>query len=285
MSCLDAVRRYNIRPEETVVEIFYFSGTGNSLHVARELQLRFSDALLIPIASLVRKETFTSTADVVGLVFPIHALTIPWQVKRFLEKATFSPTSYKFAIATRICFATVFANIDRLLAKQNTSLDAHFCFEMPETYVPLFQTYSQEQFAHVEAQMLSHLEMISSTVANRGAYRPKDPYAWLLFSRIIYPLTTAWFQRVRFPNMERSFYADDNCNGCGICERICLSSRIRMESRRPVWQSDVHCSYCFACLHYCPAQAIQIAGRNTVTKGRYHHPAITINDIASQKRT
>ena len=266
------------------MEIFYFSGTGNSLHVARELRLRFPGALLIPIAGLSGKESFTSEADVVGLVFPIHALTLPWQVKCFLEKATFHPTSYKFAIATRICFATVFAKIDRLLAKQNTSLDAHFCFEMPETYVPLFQTYSQEQFARAEAQMLSRLAMVTSVVVNRGTYRPKDPYAWLFFSRAIYPLITAWFQKNRFPNMERSFCASEDCNGCGICERICLSSKIRMKSRRPVWQTDVRCSYCFACLHYCPMQAIQISRRNTVTKGRYHHPAITMDDIASQKR-
>jgi len=30
-------------------EIYYFSGTGNSLHVARELQKRLTGAMLIPV--------------------------------------------------------------------------------------------------------------------------------------------------------------------------------------------------------------------------------------------
>ena len=33
------------------VEIYYFSGTGNSLHLARELQKRIPETKLIPITS------------------------------------------------------------------------------------------------------------------------------------------------------------------------------------------------------------------------------------------
>jgi flavodoxin len=33
------------------IEIYYFSGTGNSLHVARELQKRLPDAALVPISA------------------------------------------------------------------------------------------------------------------------------------------------------------------------------------------------------------------------------------------
>jgi len=33
-------------------EIYYLSGTGNSLHVAKELQKRIADTELIPISSL-----------------------------------------------------------------------------------------------------------------------------------------------------------------------------------------------------------------------------------------
>jgi len=36
-------------------EIYYFSGTGNSLHVAKELQKRIPETNLIPIVSLLKK--------------------------------------------------------------------------------------------------------------------------------------------------------------------------------------------------------------------------------------
>ena len=38
------------------MEIYYFSGTGNSLYVARELQKRIPDARLMPIVGLLRKD-------------------------------------------------------------------------------------------------------------------------------------------------------------------------------------------------------------------------------------
>jgi len=45
------------------MEIYYFSGTGNSFHVARELQRHFSDASLTPFAGLEREETIISETD------------------------------------------------------------------------------------------------------------------------------------------------------------------------------------------------------------------------------
>jgi hypothetical protein len=43
-------------------EIYYFSGTGNSLHVARELQKRLPDAELVPILSLEGKGAVRASA-------------------------------------------------------------------------------------------------------------------------------------------------------------------------------------------------------------------------------
>ena len=67
-------------------EIYYFSGTGNSLHVAKELQKRIPETELIPIVSLLDKDVIKTSGQTVGFVFPVHALTIPVAVKKFLRK-------------------------------------------------------------------------------------------------------------------------------------------------------------------------------------------------------
>jgi flavodoxin len=67
-------------------EIYYFSGKGNSLYVARELQKRISDSSLISIVSLLPKDVIQTNGKSVGLVSPVHALTIPIAVKQFLKK-------------------------------------------------------------------------------------------------------------------------------------------------------------------------------------------------------
>jgi hypothetical protein len=68
-------------------DIYTFSGTGNSVHVARELQSRLPDSRLVPIAGLLRQETIETGADTVGLVFPNFCLTVPIPVHDFLEKS------------------------------------------------------------------------------------------------------------------------------------------------------------------------------------------------------
>jgi len=186
-------------------------------------------------------------------------------------------------IPTRVCFNKVFSDMNKLLKKKNKVIDAYFSFEMPESYIPFFNVYSDEKILHVESERQKIMESILNVIAKKEKYQPKDPIGWFFFSQIIYPVVTFFYQKLRFPNMERAFYADSKCNGCGICEKICLAGKIRMIDNKPQWQEDIKCTYCFACLHFCPVESIQIQKRNTMIKGRYHHPLITAKDIIKQK--
>jgi ferredoxin len=178
----------------------------------------------------------------------------------------------------------VFASIDKILKKQNNQLSSYLSFEMPVTYVPVFKVYSQEKTNDVEQKMLKKLDVFSKIVINREKSQPKDPKYYAVFSHLLYPIITAWYQKRRFLSMEKLFYSESNCTGCGTCADVCLSQKIRLnKEKKPIWQDDVKCTYCFACLHFCPVQAIQIRGRNTKDKGRYHHPTIKAKDIALQK--
>ena len=58
-------------------EIYYFSGTENSLHVAKELQKRIPKANIIPIVSLLNKDVIETKGETVGFVFPIYFTAIP----------------------------------------------------------------------------------------------------------------------------------------------------------------------------------------------------------------
>ena len=264
------------------MELYTFSGTGNSLHTARELAAHFPDASIIPVLRALQEDEIQTQSDVVGLVFPIHALTFPWPVRDFLEKADFSSAAYIFAVSTRECFARVFDSIDKILARQGKHLNAGFAFEMPQNYIPIFETYSPEECERTEKEMGAALNHIKATVAAQETHRPKDATWLLLLSHVMMPLVSSAFRKLRFPNIEKSFYVDESCTGCGTCQSVCLTGKINLVDGKPVWEDSVRCAYCFACLHYCPAEAIQIKGRKTANKGRYHHSAIKAADIAAQ---
>ena len=70
--------------------IYYFSGNGNSAHVAHQLaRLTHDRARFIPRAG--KAET---TADIFGLVFPIHAWGMPRVVEAFLRQLRTDRTPY-----------------------------------------------------------------------------------------------------------------------------------------------------------------------------------------------
>jgi ferredoxin len=54
---------------------------------------------------------------------------------------------------------------------------------------------------------------------------------------------------------DKKFTVDSTCNGCGVCEKICLVKNIKLNKKRLVWKH--HCEQCFACIQWCPCEAIQ----------------------------
>jgi hypothetical protein len=112
-------------------EIYYFSGTGNSLYVAKELQKRVTEAKLIPIVSLLNRDIVESVSDSVGFVFPIHLAMAPAPVIDFVKKLDLKSAEYIFAIATRAGSQhRAFIDLENILKKKDKSLDSFFTLNM-----------------------------------------------------------------------------------------------------------------------------------------------------------
>lgn len=113
-------------------EIYYFSGTGNSLHVAKELQQRITETYLTLVVSLLDKDVIETDAETVGFVFPVHMMTIPFPVKRFLKKLDLQSAKYIFTVSTKggtISLEDI--HIEEILQEKGKCLDAYFYLKMP----------------------------------------------------------------------------------------------------------------------------------------------------------
>jgi len=73
--------------------IFYFTATGNSLDVAKEL-----GGELISIPKVMRSDQRKFEADVIGFVFPVHYGKVPDIVYDFIQQMDLT-TNYSFLIA------------------------------------------------------------------------------------------------------------------------------------------------------------------------------------------
>jgi len=275
-------------------EIYYFSGTGNSLYVAKELQKLIPEADLIPIAGVLKSDNIKTKGDNVGFVFPCHGLTIPIPVREFLKKVSVKSSDYFFAIATR--GGTIFRGfpiIDKFLNKQGKSLNATFVINMSmnDPKLKSFTVPTKEELKDIEINVQQKLEVIKKTIIHQENYQ--DDISGVTFSRfglfnyILERLIPFLVHRVA-GKVKNYFYSDSKCTGCGICEKVCPSQKITMEDNKPLWQRNVDCYMCYACLNFCPTEAIQIYSKiymksYTPERGRYPHPYATADDIAGQK--
>lgn len=279
------------------VEIYYFSGTGNSLFIAKEAQKRIPDSEILPIACLLKKDKITSKGKTIGIVFPVHALTIPIAVKKFLKKIELTEAEYIFAIANR--HGTVFhgfKKIDRLLRKKMKRLDAHFMIDMlnNDSRSGIYQAPSGEEIAAYEQDALKKIDTAAEIILGRGSHyediknhkfkSASNPVSAFLIERLVLTLVeiSEYIGGVNY------FYYDDKCTGCGICEKVCLSGKISMVNGNPAWEKNTLCYMCFACLNFCPVKAVQIhdiPGVKSKSKEneRYPHTYASIGDMLRQK--
>ena len=253
-------------------DLFFYTGTGNSLWTARTLAKELGDAEIIPI-SAVSGEAVESRAEALGIIFPVHIWGVPGKVIAFTEALANSSASYCFAVAVNAGqVAATLLQLKKLMQGRGLSLSSGFEVVMPNNYIPWGGPGPEEKRIRRIGEARGKIALIAAAVAQREERPVERGPLWqnLLFT---------WLNRLSFPHvpaMDRSFWVDEKCNFCGICERICPSGNIALQADRPVWLH--HCEQCLACIQWCPTEAIQF-GKKTPRYERYHHPEVTLTEM------
>lgn len=257
-------------------EIYYFTGTGNTLAIAKELAKKIKGTKLIPMAKVVRKK-IEITADNFGIVFPVYAWGAPLMVVDFLNKLKIKKSNYNFAVTN---FAgtpgATLSQIAKLLKKKGHKLSAGFAIKMPGNYIPMYdpaKLYNNSKLNNLYNTMKQRINSIAGYVNQQKKYKIEKS------NFLINLLTSGFLYKISMPHfadMDRKFWVNEDCNSCKICYKVCPSNNIKMVNKLPEWQHK--CEQCFACLHWCPKQAIQY-GQKSETKSRYHHPDVKVKEL------
>lgn len=276
-------------------EIYYFSGTGNSLFVAKKLKELLPDTKLIPIVKRIKDNNYNIKGKNTGFIFPCHGLTIPIPVRDFLKRINPESSDYFFAIVTR--GGTVFKGfkaIDNYLIKHGKYLNSAFVIKMASSDPKLnyYTVPTKDELKILEENALRKIDNIYKMILSRSDYRGDDnggvTFSGNRFLNTVLEWLVPFATHFISPKIKKYFYADSKCTGCGICEKVCLSGKIKIAGGKPVWQRNVKCYLCYACLNFCPVEAVQIYSKiwmrsYTTKKGRYPHPYTKAGDISKQK--
>lgn len=254
--------------------IFYFSATGNSLQIARNIASEIESAVVLPIAGSKINKSVGGAREIIGFVFPVYFNGLPRLVKRFIENLDISPNTYCFAIAnsggTR---SNSLGTLDDILISKNLRLSFADEIKMPSNYIIAHPLPDKVQIENLIAKATIKTKKIAKSISNYELKPVKHKAK--LWSKIVnyiflYKNASQW---------DEKFRVTKECAGCGLCAKVCPVKNIKMKNRLPVWQHS--CEKCLACIHWCPNAAIEY-GKNTIERTRYRNPNIKAEDIINE---
>jgi len=261
--------------------IYSFTGTGNTLAVARQLAEALGDTAVVPITKVMGDGTLlpdAEQADVIGIAFPVYYMDMPQIVVEFVRGLRVSGNPYLFGIAT--CGGSpggALFHLESLFKEKGAHLSLGAAITMPENFIgPVDLMEPPEKVEGILAAAQDRIPEIADSIRGRREIplEGSDSTPYRVVGSFVRFLATSVY------GTPRRLHATERCNGCGICERICPTHTITVTDHSVTWGSA--CTQCYACIHWCPQEAVEI-GRRTIGKRRYHHPDVTVKDMIGQR--
>lgn len=277
------------------LEIYYFSGTGNSLYVAREIA-RNAGGTLIPVGPAAERDVVRTDADCIGLVFPCYLAQlhgVPLVVERFVRKLESIGSKRLFAVCTCGGYKAVNAlpalrALRRTVRAAGGRLSGMFSVRLPMNNLSYYaiQTRNHERIFETARKKVPEISRrVREEKPERGRaaksllnlslspmYRLlRNLYVTFLRKTANEPPDSALRFRELIPLTDRSIVVDPGrCTGCGTCAKVCPVGNIVMSGRVP--EHRHRCEMCMACAEWCPERAVR---HWNIAEGKsYRHPEV-----------
>ena len=250
--------------------IFCFSGTGNSLAVARDIAKKLGDTEIVMIPDAIKEDHINLTHTRVGFIFPAYyAGGLPPIIERFVAKLNFSNHQYVFTIIT--AGAVHGGSIDSLaglITERGGRLNAGFPIRMPGNYIAMYGAWPAPLQRLMLRSAKKKTEKIAQNIREKKSNRTGEGKV-----NISKPLTERMDGYERFA---LDYRVTDKCTSCGLCVKICPMNNITMVNNKPRFGEN--CERCMACIQWCPTGAIEYKDK-TGKRKRYHNPNIKASDL------
>ncbi|MBU4451073.1 MAG: EFR1 family ferrodoxin [Actinobacteria bacterium] len=275
--------------------ILYFSGTGNTHYVAQYIMQRLKhlpiEIQVQSIEQLLAEEL--SKFDVLAIGFPVYECDSPLFFRKYLDRLPRVEGKGVFVFCTKGAFAgnAPRCNLKRLMMKGYIPLGAA-CVGMPgsdglpfmqkESWIVRLAQHKNYDKLKTADHLAQRMESVLCGIANGKAIESYRSKLSLSISGLLLDWLWKLLYQIFSNYIKRKFWADEHCNGCGFCVKICPAKNIELNNKRAFFLD--HCYICMRCIHQCPKEAIQI-GQATVGKFRWRGPKEDFNPLNLQSQS
>lgn len=245
--------------------VFYFTGTGNSLYIAKQME---SHPVSIPHA--LKSKDIMFSADSIGIVCPVYGHEMPKMVKEFIKKVSFQ-TKYFYIILTYGALHGGAAELARdYVESVGKQVDYIASIMMVDNFLPNFDMIAQ---CAMDKKIPENLDRIKADIENhvckieKATFKDKMIHKGYL-AMVKHQDETVWAK----------FKVADGCIACGICAKVCPVNAIQIENGKAV-HTLVNCQACYACVHACPQKVIGFTIKEKNPNARYRNEHITLEEI------
>jgi ferredoxin/flavodoxin len=248
--------------------VLFFSATGNTEFIARQIALKLGDECLNLLDRVRRNDHSVLHSEKPFIICaPVYVCEMPRFLAKYLKEQTFTGSKDVYFIFTSGGYAGISGQLAKgIIRKKKMNYLGHAEFKMPRNYVAN-DHYPMLPYEAVRERILNSARQLEGVAADIQAGRTlKARHVYLFETLITVPFNPVWS---KLSYKTKDFYTTDGCMGCGKCERVCPMNNVSLKDRKPVWGNN--CTHCMACICNCPMEAIEY-GKTSVGKVRYKCP-------------
>lgn len=240
----------------------YFSGTGNTFHVAQKIAETLHKAGYETEYDRIEEAHASQKreADLHLFLFPVYAFAVPHIMRQYIrklpagtgEKTVVLSTNGRISVKTRDGYeGQALMQARRMLQRRGYNVFLTDTLDYPHSITNILNPPRLEAQTEIIRQAGIRLEKIaekiskgetSLRVCNMFNHLWSWPFGWL------YSLIGRRF-------LGKCYVADHTCTSCGRCAKVCPVQAIQMRSKKPRWKWN--CEGCERCINSCPVNAIQ----------------------------